>query len=96
MGRQIIKQPDGKYCVFSSVVEDFIYWDATPEEIIEMEVAEARETIAQRVTAIIEKLKEGRKPYYQFTMDLKEALDREMIPEDSEAKKVFKERGWVS
>lgn len=33
MGQHIVKQPNGKYAIFSSVVDDFIAYDATPEEI---------------------------------------------------------------
>jgi len=91
MGRQIIKQPDGKYCVFSSLTDDFICWDATPEEIIEMEVSYARETITERINKTVKDLEAGGKPYYQFTKDFKEAVDS-VRPEDSEAMKEFKDR----
>lgn len=33
MGQHIVKQPNGKYAIFSSVVDHFIAYDATPEEI---------------------------------------------------------------
>ena len=42
MGRQIIKQPNGKYCVFSSICDNIIYYDMTPGEIIEAYVEEDR------------------------------------------------------
>lgn len=34
MGHQIIIQPDGKLAVFSSVVDSWILYDATPDELI--------------------------------------------------------------
>lgn len=33
MGWGVYKQPDGKYAVWSSIVTDFVYYDATREEI---------------------------------------------------------------
>lgn len=33
MGQHIVKQPNGKYAIFSSIVDHFIAYDATPEEI---------------------------------------------------------------
>lgn len=35
MGHQIIKQPNGKYAVWSSVVDQLIGWDQTKDQIIE-------------------------------------------------------------
>ena len=35
MGRAIIEQPDGLFCVWSTVVDDFLIYDATMEEIRE-------------------------------------------------------------
>lgn len=35
MGQHVTKQPNGKYAIFSSVVDSFIIYDATPEEVYE-------------------------------------------------------------
>lgn len=35
MPQHITKQPNGKYAIFSSVVDDFVVYDATPEECYE-------------------------------------------------------------
>lgn len=67
MGQQIIKQPNGRYAVWSTVVSDFVLLDATPEDIIDVRIDEAREEIAHRVKEVVEKLANGEKPYYQFT-----------------------------
>jgi hypothetical protein len=74
MGRQIIKQPNGLYAVFSSVVDTFIMWDCTPECIIETWAEEERKRIEQGVRQTCAELDAGGKPYYQFTMDWKEAM----------------------
>lgn len=43
MGQHIVKQPNGKYAIFSSKRAHFIAYDATPEEIRELRRAEAIE-----------------------------------------------------
>lgn len=74
MGRQIIKQPNGKFCVFSSIVDNIISYDMTEEDIINEFVAESREDIERRVKEIISQLNNNEKPYYQFTYSYEEML----------------------
>lgn len=75
MGRQIIKQPDSKYCVWSTIVDDFIITDATPEEIIEGFIKEKSEQIKEDVNKTIKELNEGGSPYYRYTMTYEEACE---------------------
>lgn len=75
MGRQIIKQPNGKYCVFSSIVDNIIYYDMTPGEIIEAYVEEEKESIKERVDKAIEKLESDSPHKSQFRMSYEEMLD---------------------
>lgn len=49
MGREIQRQTNGKYAVWSSVVDDYLVMGATPEEIIEMYVEDAKEEIIASV-----------------------------------------------
>lgn len=74
MGTQIVKQPDGLFAVWSTVVDDFIEIDATPEQIIEERLEKEKEKIKADVMEIIEKLEQGGKPYYQFTMTYEHCL----------------------
>ena len=67
MGKQIIKQPNGKYCIFSSIVDNVTHYDMTIEEIIEEWANEAKNDITEKVKNIVTKLENGEKPYYQFT-----------------------------
>lgn len=73
MTHQIIKQPDGLYAIFSSVVDDFIWTDCTPEDIIDIQVKEAEKTIREGVLDTVAALEKGKKPYLQFTITYKEA-----------------------
>jgi hypothetical protein len=33
MSHRIIKQPNGKYCIYSTIVDDIIFYNATPNDI---------------------------------------------------------------
>jgi|SRR5579872_6786932 len=85
MGKQIIKQPNGKYALFSSNTDTFIMLDATEKDIkhyfIEIEVRR----ISNRVQQIVKDLDSpGAKPYYQFTMSWDEAVEEHnsRVPEN--------------
>ena len=73
MGQQIVKQPDGRYAIFSSVVDDFIVIDATPRELIDYWVGCERERLTKKVTETCAALDRGERPYAQFTMNWDEA-----------------------
>lgn len=74
MGNQIIKQPNGRYAVFNSVVDTFTVYDATIEELIEDAANEYRESITEGYRKIAQQLDNGGKPYHQFTMTFDEAV----------------------
>lgn len=74
MGRQIIKQPNGKYCIFSSIVDNVTHYDMTEDEIVEEWVNEYREQIVEKVKSIISKLENGEKPYNNFTKSYHDML----------------------
>jgi len=75
MGHQIIKQPDGRYAIWSSVVDSFVLVNATKQDIIDYYIVKEIEAINKEVTEKTEALDRGEKPYAQFTMTLREALD---------------------
>lgn len=85
MGQQIVKQPDGLYAVWSSVVDSFISVNNTPAEIVEALVADERERIQNRVNHVISQLDKGETPYHQFTMTFDEcvALMRDLHGDES-------------
>ena len=74
MGQQIIQQPNGKYAVWSSVVDAFVLLDCEPNEIIDEWLEQERRRLTRAVTEIVDKLNRGERPYYQFTMDWADAL----------------------
>lgn len=74
MGRQIIKQPNGKYCIFSSIVDSITHYHMEEQDIINEWVEESKKEIEKKVKGIISELNEGKKPYYQFTKTYEEML----------------------
>jgi len=78
MGHQIIRQPDGKLAVFSSIVDAWILMDATPADLEDYYAEKAAEDARQRTRKVLEHVLAGepRKAYYQFAMTFDEANDK--------------------
>ncbi len=76
MSRQIIKQPNGRFCIFSSICDNVTFYDMTEKDIIDEWVKEYKAETEKHVKSVIEKLNNGGKPYYQFTIGYDEMLDR--------------------
>lgn len=74
MSQQIIKQPNGKYCLFSSIVDNITHYDMTKEDIVEVWVEKARKDFEEKVGEVIEELDKKGKPYFQFTMSYDQIL----------------------
>lgn len=76
MSHQIIQQPDGRFCVFSTVVDEIVIWNATPAQLVDhyrQEAADRAEAEARRVIGHVQG-GNARKAYYQFTMTYDEAV----------------------
>lgn len=74
MGQQVIKQPNGLYCIYNSISSGITYYDMTPEEIVEVWAEEARGEIVFNLKRILGKIEAGKPAYYQFTMSFEQAL----------------------
>lgn len=76
MSHQIIRQPDGLLCVWSTVVDDFIVVDATPKELIESYARIAEEKARADTQRIIDIVLGGsaKKVYYYSAMTYDEAM----------------------
>lgn len=78
MGRTVVKQPNGNYAVFSSVVDDFIVVNATKQELIDMDVEEECEKITERYNAMFESFDKDEIPPPNINrhMTWEEAMER--------------------
>ena len=73
MSRSVVKQPNGLWAMWSSIVDDFLIIDATEEEIIEWSAQDRYEAEKEEMTEIIEALKAGRR-HRRSWISWKEAL----------------------
>lgn len=74
MGQQIIQQPNGRYCIYSSIVENVTYYDLDRDELIQAFLERERARTEDHVDMVLVELKRGQKPYFQFTMDYAEMM----------------------
>ena len=75
MGKQIIKQPNGKYLMFEHTVDNVTHYDMSVDEIIEVFVSEYTVDITAKVKSIVSNLDTGGKPYFNNTMSYAKMLD---------------------
>lgn len=66
MSHQIIKQPNDKFALWSTIVEDFLLTDCDPDDIIEYEIDCAKEEIKEENMRIINGLKSGKQGHYSW------------------------------
>jgi hypothetical protein len=79
MARKVIRQPNGNYAVFSTVVDDFIIVNATKQELIDEDIKEAKETIQQKYDEMFEYFDDGKEPPHYLVgspLTWEEAMER--------------------
>lgn len=76
MGHQYIKQPNGKFAIWSSITTDFVAFDCTADEVVQMEIEDAISEVKTRVKEKLDKVERGEPAYHQFTMSWQEAVKR--------------------
>lgn len=78
MGKQIIKQPDGRFCIFSTNTDDLILCNLTRDEVIDYFSDYPAER--QDRDRELELVEADQPAYYQFTMTFVEAVEhRNMV-----------------
>ena len=75
MPAQVVRQPDGRYAVWSSVTDDFVAVNLEAADVIEATAQSAAEEVRQEMTRIIGVLEKGGKPYFQFTKTFEECVE---------------------
>lgn len=99
MGEQIIVQPDGKLCVYSSNVDAITLYDATDEEILDWYAERAARDARGHITAVLGHVRAGdtRAAYHQFAKTFDEAVADALHhhTDGGEAVVEFRGRGWV-
>ncbi len=73
MGHQMIQQPNKQWCMFSSITQAIVGYDASEEGLIDYYARKAAEDTRERVRETLDEIKSGKRPYGQFTMTYDEA-----------------------
>lgn len=68
MAHHFIKQPNGLYAIWSTVIDDFLLTDATPEEVVEYQIAQVIENERSEMERILKRL-ENNEPCGWHTWD---------------------------
>jgi len=91
MGWQIIKQPDGKFAIWSSIVDNFIFVNCDADEVVAAFVEDATKDLERSVREKLEKVEADKPAYYQFTKTWDEAIeDIRNLHGEEEAQRVLK------
>lgn len=93
MANQIVKQPNGKYAIYSSSVDDFIAVDCENiQEIVDFFVESEKRFWNDRVRRIVGMLNNGEFPYGgSMTMSFQDCVNaiREIHGSDAESLKML-------
>jgi gamma-glutamyl:cysteine ligase YbdK (ATP-grasp superfamily) len=77
MARITLKQPNGKYAIFTTICDGFIISNATREELIADLVKEATEKITEDINEVCDALDEGKRSFRNHsTMTWDYAVER--------------------
>lgn len=86
MANQIIRQPDGRYCLFSSVTDNVTYFNLTRAELINIYTNKLKDDL----NTLIDKIDNKEKVYAQDTMNYTDMIKEiEEIHGIEEADKVI-------
>ena len=74
MGYQVIKQPDGRYAIFSSYTDTWCESNADRDEVFDWFAERAKEESDRQMMRVMEAVDtDPRQAYYQFAMSFEEA-----------------------
>ncbi|MFF2531267.1 hypothetical protein ACFVS2_20405 [Brevibacillus sp. NPDC058079] len=97
MSWQILKSPDDKYCIWSTIVEDLIFYDMTADDIFMEYKKKFGEENEKKARKIVEQLNAGEKPYFQFTLTFEEAMEqRTWNKSEEDLRSDVEYNNWIS
>lgn len=78
MGNQVIRQPDGRFGIFSSIVDGWVLVDADEDDVVAWFAERAAKDTAAAALDLVQRVKRGEKAYYQFTLTHAQAEERSL------------------
>lgn len=89
MGWHIIKQPDGKFALWSTIVDDFITLDATKEEITGYWLDDTKRDTAAYLERVFSELENGTGPNKSYDwedcLDIRKEIHGDELPDWAKA-----------
>jgi serine/threonine protein phosphatase PrpC len=74
MTRQLILKSDGSFALWSDGIDDFVADGFTAEQYIEWAVQQAAKEALHNAHQLIDELRRGGNPYYQFKMTYEQCV----------------------
>ncbi len=76
MGLQIIKQPDGRFCVWSQSISSLVLRDATEHEVVRFFVNRETDRVRGEVKEVLNNLRNGQpqRSYFQHTLTYQDVV----------------------
>lgn len=75
MARLIVKQSNGKYGMWSTIIDDFLYKNLTKEEYIELFARIIYEEKIEKMKRVFEKVENGDKNFNLYLKSYEECLE---------------------
>jgi guanylate kinase len=91
MGWSIIKQPNNKYTIFSSVVDNIIYYNCSKEEVVEAFIERSVERIKEDIENRLNNIDNNNKWY----KDYKEMIETITLRHGKKEIKKLKKSGAI-
>lgn len=76
MSLYIIKQPNGKYGVFSTQTNRFCLINQTPDQLVESMTSQELSEKQAEIKNIIKQIEQGKNPYFHFAKSFSDVLGR--------------------
>lgn len=77
MSQPIVRQPDGKFAIFSTETDTFVRWDCTRDEVVTFFVDQAVFRATAQVQHKLNQLEDGQAPDTQLAYTWEELLARD-------------------
>lgn len=87
MSWQILKEPYGGYCIWSSTVEDLLYYNLTEDEVIEIYLENFGVSGMISAKEVIGRIEINVRAYGEFTLTFDEVMDQRTWKKSNESKK---------
>lgn len=84
MSHIIRQQPDGLWCIYSTVVEEIVLYDAEKEDVIEYKLQKRREDLEEKLDEIEQYGSE--RPVTNHTKSFEDILDNSSLELDGDGK----------